>query len=144
MTGYGRGEASNGEISVLVEMKSVNNRFCDVNTRLPRDYMLLESRVQQAVKGRIQRGRVDVFVRRKALEAGPTMRADTPCEKGVLSDARGHPRCRTRRGRPHQRHPELPRCSEPTRSRCRRIWRMADGIGCARRSIERSHRDACG
>ena len=85
MTGYGRGEASNGEISVLVEMKSVNNRSCDVNTRLPRDYMLLESRVQQAVKGRIQRGRVDVFVRRKALEAGPTMRADMALARKVSS-----------------------------------------------------------
>lgn len=96
MTGYGRGEASNGEISVLVEMKSVNNRFCDVNTRLPRDYMLLESRVQQAVKGRIQRGRVDVFVRRKALEAGPTMRADTALARKVsavmqeVTNAVGH------------------------------------------------------
>ena len=85
MTGYGRGEASNGEISVLVEMKSVNNRFCDVNARLPRDYMALEPRLQKMVKSRIQRGRVDVFVRRQTMESGPSLGADTQLALRVSS-----------------------------------------------------------
>jgi uncharacterized protein (TIGR00255 family) len=83
MTGYGRGEASNREISILVEMKSVNNRFCDVNIRLPRDYMALEPRIQQTVKGVIQRGRVDIFVRRQALESGPLLGANEPLARRI-------------------------------------------------------------
>jgi uncharacterized protein (TIGR00255 family) len=96
MTGYGRGEASNGEISVLIEMKSVNNRFCDVNIRLPRDYMALEPRVQKIVKGRVQRGRVDIFVRRQTLESGPRLWADVDLARRVstvmqeISTAVGH------------------------------------------------------
>ena len=96
MTGYGRGEASNGDVSVLIEMKSVNNRFCDVNARLPRDYMALEPRLQKIIKGRIQRGRVDVFVRRQSLEGGPRMSSDPDLARQIstamqqVADAIGH------------------------------------------------------
>ena len=34
MTGYGRGEATNGDVTVVVELKSVNNRFRDLNVRM--------------------------------------------------------------------------------------------------------------
>lgn len=76
MTGYGRGEATNGDVTVVVELKSVNNRFRDLNVRMPRGYMVLESRVQQKLRGALQRGRVDVFVRRSAVEGGPSVQAD--------------------------------------------------------------------
>ena len=66
MTGYGRGEATNGDVSLVIEIKTVNNRFRDVNVRLPREYMVLEQRIVAAVKGAVRRGRVDVFVRRSA------------------------------------------------------------------------------
>ena len=105
MTGYGRGEASNGEISVLVEMKSVNNRFCDVNTRLPR---LHAARISSpaSCKGRIQRGRVDVFVRRKAPSRTDDARGYSPCAKGVPVMPKSPTLLDTRR--PHQRHPNTP------------------------------------
>jgi len=76
MTGYGRGEASNGDVTVVVELKSVNNRFRDLNVRMPRGYLVLESRVQQTLRDSFQRGRVDVFVRRSAVEGGPSVQAD--------------------------------------------------------------------
>ena len=78
MTGFGRGEASNGDASVIVEMKSVNNRFRDVNLRLPREYLLLEPRVANLLRDRISRGRLDVFVRRSAGDSGQGVRADLP------------------------------------------------------------------
>jgi len=77
MTGYGRGEATNGDVSVVVEMKSVNNRFRDLNIRLPREYLVVEPRLQQLLKGRIQRGRIDVFVRRSTIESAHSVSADT-------------------------------------------------------------------
>jgi uncharacterized protein (TIGR00255 family) len=76
MTGYGRGEATNGDVSVVVEMKSVNNRFRDVQMRVPRDYMVLEPRIQAALKDSIQRGRIEIFVRRNAAESGQGVQPD--------------------------------------------------------------------
>jgi uncharacterized protein YicC (UPF0701 family) len=52
MTGYGRGEATNGDVTVVVEMKSVNNRYRDVNLRVPREYMVLEPRITKELQDR--------------------------------------------------------------------------------------------
>jgi len=76
MTGYGRGEATNGDVSLVIEIKSVNNRFRDVNVRLPREYMVLEQRIIGAVKSTVRRGRIDVFVRRSATESNQLVHAD--------------------------------------------------------------------
>lgn len=76
MTGYGRGEATNGEITVVIEMKSVNNRFCDVQLRMPREYLVFEQRVNRIIRDRIHRGRVDVFVRRSSTDSGRQVHAD--------------------------------------------------------------------
>ena len=76
MTGYGRGEATNGDVSLVIEVKTVNNRFRDVNVRLPREYMVLEQRIVAAVKQAVRRGRVDVFVRRSATESNQLVHAD--------------------------------------------------------------------
>ena len=64
MTGFGRGEASGEGVSVIVEMKSVNNRFRDLQLRCPREYMAFEPRIAALLKPRFGRGRIDVFVRR--------------------------------------------------------------------------------
>ena len=66
MTGFGRGEASGGGVTVTVEMKSVNNRFRDLQLRCPREYMAFEPRIGALLKPRFARGRIDVFVRRVA------------------------------------------------------------------------------
>ena len=76
MTGYGRGEATNGDVTVVIEMRSVNNRFRDVNVRVPREYLVLEPRVAKVLNDGINRGRVDVFVRRSAVESGHAVAAD--------------------------------------------------------------------
>ncbi len=66
MTGYGRGEASNGDVTIVVELKSVNNRFRDLQLRCPREYVALEPRISNLLKDPFQRGRIDAFVRRTA------------------------------------------------------------------------------
>lgn len=76
MTGFGRGEASNGSISVVAEIKTVNNRFRDVQLRLPREYYVLEPRVQQLLRDGVQRGRVDVTLRRTSAEGATRILAD--------------------------------------------------------------------
>lgn len=68
MTGFGRAEASTGSVTLVVEMKSVNNRFRDVQLRLPREYAVLEPRAQNLLREAIHRGRLDVTVRRSSSD----------------------------------------------------------------------------
>ena len=76
MTGYGRGEASNGEVTVVVELRSVNNRFRDLQLRCPREYLPLEPRINNVLKDPFQRGRIDAFVRRSISGPGQVVIAD--------------------------------------------------------------------
>ena len=76
MTGYGRGEASSGDITVLVELKSVNNRFRDLQIRSPREYMPLEPRINQVLKKPFSRGRIDAYIRRSVVTGKQVVVAD--------------------------------------------------------------------
>jgi len=76
MTGYGRGDATNGDVAVVVEMKSVNNRFLDIQLRVPREYLLLEPRLVERIKRDVTRGRVEVFVRRTSTESAQQVQPD--------------------------------------------------------------------
>lgn len=67
MTGYGYGEAESDHVRIQVELKSVNNRFVDVQLRVPREYMALEPRIVSLVRESYQRGRIEVHVRRTEL-----------------------------------------------------------------------------
>lgn len=62
MTGYGCGEAVFPGGKVIVEIKAVNHRFCDVIIRLPRAYMCFEDSLQKLVQEKVTRGRVEVYV----------------------------------------------------------------------------------
>lgn len=62
MTGYGRGEVLLTDRRMLVEMKSVNNRYADFQIRLPRVLSSLESSVRQYLTRQISRGKIDVFI----------------------------------------------------------------------------------
>ncbi|MCH5252120.1 MAG: YicC family protein [Lachnospiraceae bacterium] len=62
MTGFGRGEADNGCYKVVIEMKSVNHRYCDVMVRLPRKLNFFETAIRNQVKTFAARGKIDVFV----------------------------------------------------------------------------------
>lgn len=62
MTGFGQGEASDGQCSVKVEIKSVNHRYLDLFLRLPKQYNQLEEPLRSAISSRIARGRIEVTV----------------------------------------------------------------------------------
>jgi uncharacterized protein (TIGR00255 family) len=62
MTGYGLGMSSDDRLSVKIEMKSVNNRYCDINIRLPKTLIFLEEKIKKEIKSRVYRGKVDVFI----------------------------------------------------------------------------------
>ena len=62
MTGYGRGEAVLHGRSIVVEVRSVNNRYLDCNIKMPRAYIFAEDAMKTLVQNAISRGKVDVFV----------------------------------------------------------------------------------
>ena len=62
MTGYGRGEAETENHRVVIEIKSVNNRFLEVVTRLPRQLAALEDKIKKQAQSVLKRGRIDIFV----------------------------------------------------------------------------------
>ena len=62
MTGFGRYEAVTEERKVVVEMKAVNHRYCDISIRLPKKLNFLEAAIRNTIKQYINRGKVDVFI----------------------------------------------------------------------------------
>ncbi len=62
MTGYGSAKGSVEDLTITVELKSVNNRYLDTSVRMPRSFLFAEDAVKNAVQSKISRGKVDVFV----------------------------------------------------------------------------------
>lgn len=61
MTAYGYGENKEKENSYVCEIRTLNSRFLEVNVRLPKFLMALETEIMAEVKKAMQRGKVDVF-----------------------------------------------------------------------------------
>lgn len=64
MTGYGRKEVSNGDVHFIIEIRSLNNRYLDIQLKSPRAIAGMESRVRKSVQERFSRGRFDIFITR--------------------------------------------------------------------------------
>ncbi|KXB71846.1 YicC/YloC family endoribonuclease [Peptoniphilus sp. DNF00840] len=69
MTGYGLFEKKCEDFYIKVEMKSVNNRYLDMNIRMPSSIMYAEEAVRSFIKSKIKRGKVDVFVSFEYLDS---------------------------------------------------------------------------
>lgn len=62
MTGFGRCEAADKDRKMVVEIKAVNHRYCDINMKMPKKLGVFESSIRTLLKKYIQRGKVDVFI----------------------------------------------------------------------------------
>jgi uncharacterized protein (TIGR00255 family) len=62
MTGFGRSKTNSSSISVNVEVKTVNHRFCEFNIRMPRQLLMIEDKLKKKLTQHIRRGRVEVYV----------------------------------------------------------------------------------
>jgi uncharacterized protein (TIGR00255 family) len=69
MTGYGEGSQSIRGTKVTVQIRSLNHRHLDLQLRVPREYLALEEEIRKTLRGKISRGRVDLFVNRYAGKA---------------------------------------------------------------------------
>lgn len=62
MTGYGKGEYENELYRFTIEIKSVNHRYNDISVKMPRHISYLEDSIKKAIKEKISRGKVDVYI----------------------------------------------------------------------------------
>ena len=62
MTGFGRAEYQDGDYSYKAEIRSVNNRFIEINTRLPKAFLDLELPLKKLVKSHCARGSINVTI----------------------------------------------------------------------------------
>lgn len=62
MTGFGRGEFTNQAFDVTLEIKSVNNRYCDIIIKMPKKLNVFEDRIKNRIKSKLSRGRIDVYI----------------------------------------------------------------------------------
>ena len=63
MTAFGRATGKAPGRDIIVEIKSVNNRFFDCQVKLPRLFSFLEDKVKKQLSSRgIARGKVDVYI----------------------------------------------------------------------------------
>lgn len=62
MTGYGKSEGSIENFLVSIEIKSVNNRFLDINLRAPSSIQSFEPELREMVKAKVNRGKINVFI----------------------------------------------------------------------------------
>ena len=62
MTGFGRSTYENEGREYIIEIKSVNNRFNDINIKMPRNLNYLEEKIRKQILSNISRGKVEVSI----------------------------------------------------------------------------------
>lgn len=62
MTGFGRGKVSEQDFEITVEIKSVNHRYFEYSSRMPRAYQFIDEKIKGLLSSRISRGKVEVSV----------------------------------------------------------------------------------
>ncbi len=72
MTGYGRAELSKRKMTVSVEVRSVNSRYLEVTTRLPRLLSHKEKDVKEILRSFLSRGNLNVTVKIEKESNGET------------------------------------------------------------------------
>jgi len=83
MTGYGRGEAVWNGHAITAEVRSVNNRYFDCSMKLPRMYGFAEDALRTAIRNRVSRGKVEVWLAVGPSETGGvTVSVNRPLAEG--------------------------------------------------------------
>lgn len=62
MTGYGKAEKEHEGKRITIEMKSLNSKQMDVNTRIPPYYKEKELEMRRKINGSLQRGKIELNV----------------------------------------------------------------------------------
>jgi uncharacterized protein (TIGR00255 family) len=64
MTGYGEADTQVRGTKIVVQIRSLNHRHLDLQLRTPREYLGFEEEIRKAIRDKISRGRIDLFINR--------------------------------------------------------------------------------
>jgi len=73
MTGYGRAQKILSGRDILVEIRSVNHRYYEYSSRIPRTYSYIDEKLKAMLKSGISRGKVEVNVTINNIEGRDTV-----------------------------------------------------------------------
>ncbi|MCF6462708.1 YicC/YloC family endoribonuclease [Clostridium sp. Cult1] len=86
MTGFGRGESTDGIHNFNIEIKTVNHRYNDMVLKIPKHLSYLEEKIKRRIKNRISRGRVEVYINLEYIsESAMEVKVDIPLAKAYKS-----------------------------------------------------------
>lgn len=86
MTGYGRGESIGPRCTVAVELRSVNNRYCDVVLRNNKGFMQWDDEVRRIIQKNLKRGKIYVNINVEATNSnGDVSKLDSDAVKKYAS-----------------------------------------------------------
>lgn len=89
MTGFGRERTVLDGKEYLIEIRSVNSRYCELTTKLPRSFTYLEEKLKSLIKGQVNRGKVEVYLSVTDVEGRETtVTVNTPVVKNYLEEMR--------------------------------------------------------
>jgi uncharacterized protein (TIGR00255 family) len=77
MTGFGRGEASQDNITFSVDIKTVNHRYSDISVRLPRMVSPLEEKIREYMGSKLNRGKIDIYINYDSFGQDTKVKLDT-------------------------------------------------------------------
>ena len=69
MTGFGRGTAVLNGREITVELRSVNSRYFEYSSRIPRSCSYMDSRLKKQLNERVTRGKVELSMTIQNVEA---------------------------------------------------------------------------
>ncbi|MBQ2904440.1 MAG: YicC family protein [Clostridia bacterium] len=73
MTGYGRAQQLEDGMNITVEIKSVNHRYFEFSSKLPRSYGFLDEKLKSFFSGKLTRGKMECYVQIEAVEEPDTV-----------------------------------------------------------------------
>lgn len=85
MTGYGYAEWADARFHLVVELKSYNNKYADINLMLPANLAGLDDKLRNLVRTVVIRGRVDIGIRFRDKAASGSWTVDADALEGALS-----------------------------------------------------------
>ena len=72
MTGYGRTQKIINGRDIIVEIRSVNHRYYEYSSRIPRTYNYIDEKLKALIKQNVSRGKIDINVTINNIEGKDT------------------------------------------------------------------------
>ena len=62
MTGFGKSESTLNGVSCVIEVRSVNSRFLEISSKIPKNFAYLENDLKSQIKDKLARGSVNLSI----------------------------------------------------------------------------------